>query len=209
MNVILRDMIYKELIIHINDLIILRRNYKQHVEALRWVPQGLQDQQFWLQERTWQYLTKHSDIQRHISTPDGLSTDPLKVQKIFDFPEPRDKRYLQAFIGIVHYLSKLLPNLASTAAILTNLQGTTRTCRGTDTHLQVLDQCKDLIHNCQVIKPWHNTNAGPKYLICDASDIWLGSGPEQRILDRIRPVRFYCGIHSVPFVELILLFTYC
>ena len=60
-------------------------------------------------------------------TPEGLSADPLKVQKIFDFPEPGDKKQLQEFIGIVNDISKFLPNLVSTAAIRTDLQGTTRT----------------------------------------------------------------------------------
>ena len=48
MNATFRDMIYKDLIIYIDDIIISSRNYKQHVEALRMVLQGLQDQQFWL-----------------------------------------------------------------------------------------------------------------------------------------------------------------
>ena len=48
LNVIFRDMIYKDLIIYIDDLIIWRKNYKQHVEALRKVLQRPQDQQFWL-----------------------------------------------------------------------------------------------------------------------------------------------------------------
>ena len=127
MNEIFRDMIYKDLMIYIDDIIISSTNYKQHVEALRQVPQRLQDQQFWVKESKCQFFTKRLDILGHILTPERLSADPLKVQKMFDNPEPRDKRQLQAFIGIVHYLSKFLPNLANTAAILTDLQGTTHT----------------------------------------------------------------------------------
>ena len=118
--------------------------------------------------------------------------DPLKVQKIFDFAEPRDKRQLQEFIGIVNSLSKLLPNLASTAAILTDLQGTTRACRWTDTYLEAFNQCTELINYSKVIKPWDNTSEEPKYLICDASDISLSSWLGQETLDRIRPTRFHC-----------------
>ena len=114
-------MIYKDLIIYIDDIIISSRNYKQHVEALRKVLQRLQYQQFWLKESKCQFCTKRLDILVHILTREGLSADPLKVQEIFDFLEPRDQRQLQAFIGIVNYLSKFLPNLASTAAMLADL----------------------------------------------------------------------------------------
>ena len=34
MNEIFQDMIYKDLIIYLDDIIILSRNYKQHVKAL-------------------------------------------------------------------------------------------------------------------------------------------------------------------------------
>ena len=47
MNEILRDMIYKDLIIYIDDIMISSRNYKQHLEALRNVLLHWQDQQFW------------------------------------------------------------------------------------------------------------------------------------------------------------------
>ena len=175
MNEIFRDMIFKDWIIYIDDIIISSPNYKEHVEALRRVLQCLQDQHFWLKESQFQFFTKRLEILAHILTPEGLSADPQKVRKISDFPEPQDKKQLQAVIGIVNYLSKFLPHLASVAACLTDLQGTTRTWKWTDTHKEAFNQCKDLINNGQVIKAWNSNSEEPKYLICDASDIGLGS----------------------------------
>ena len=190
-NETFRDMIYKDLIIYIDNIIFSSRNYKQHVEALRKVLQRLQDQRFWLKESKCQFFTIPLDILEHILRPAGLSADPLKLQEIFDFPEPRDKKQLQAFIGIVNYLSKLLPNLARAAAILTDLQGTTRPSRWMDTNLEIFDHCQELINNRQVIKPWDNTSEESKYLICDAIDIGLGSWLEQGTLNRVRPAKFH------------------
>ena len=166
-------------------------NYKEHVEALRRVLQRLQDQLLWWMESKCQFFTKRLEILVHILTPEGLSADPQKVRKIFDFPEPQDKKQLQAFIGIVNYLSKFLPHLASVAACQTDLQGTTRTWRWTETHKEAFHQCKDLINSGLVIKPWNSNSEEAKYLICDASDIGLGSWLGQRTLDRIQPARFH------------------
>ena len=77
MNEIFRDMIFKDLIIYIDDITISSANYKEHVEALRRVLQLLQDQQFWLKESKCQYFTKRSEILGQILTPEGLSADPL------------------------------------------------------------------------------------------------------------------------------------
>ena len=191
MNTISRVMMHKDLIIYIDDIIISSRNNKQVVEALRKVLLRLPEQQFRLQASKCQFFTNHLDILVHILTPKGLSADPLQVQKLFDFAEPRDKKLLPAFIAIVNKLSKFLPNVASTASILTDLRGTTRTWRWTDTHLEAHNQHKELINNSQVIKPCDNTSVEPKYLIYDASDIGLGSWLGQGTLDIIRPARFH------------------
>ena len=91
MNEIFRDMIFKDLIIYIDDIIISSATYKEHAEALRRVLQRLQDQQFWLKESKYQFFTKRLEILVHILIPEGLSADQQKVRKIFDFPEPQDK----------------------------------------------------------------------------------------------------------------------
>ena len=48
MNEIFGDMIFKDLIIYIDDIIISSATYKKHVEALRRVLEHPQDPQFWL-----------------------------------------------------------------------------------------------------------------------------------------------------------------
>ena len=191
MNEIFQDMIFKDLIIYIDDIIISSATYKKHVEALRRALQRLQDLQFWLKESKSQLFTLRLEILGHILTPEGLSADPQKIRKIFGFSEPQDKKQLQAFIGIVNYLSKFLPHLASIAACLTDLQSTTHTWRWTDTHKEEFNQCKDLINSGQVIQLWNSNSEEPKYLICDASDIGLGSWLGQGTLDRIQPARFH------------------
>ena len=59
--------------------------------------------------------------------PEALSPDSLKVQKMFDSTQCGNKSLLQVFIAIVNYVSDSLPSLVSTAAMLPDLQGTTRT----------------------------------------------------------------------------------
>ena len=87
----------------------------------------------------------------------------------------KDKKQLQAFIEIVNYVSEFLPHLASIATCLTDIQGTTGTCKCTDIYKEAFNQSKNLINNGQVIKQWNSHGEERKYVICNASDIGLGS----------------------------------
>ena len=43
----------------------------------------------------------------------GVSPDPVKIEALSKLPEPRDEKLLQSFLGMVNYLSRFDPNIAS------------------------------------------------------------------------------------------------
>ena len=43
----------------------------------------------------------------------GVSPDPAKIEALRKLPEPRDEKLLQCFLGMVNYLSRFDPNIAS------------------------------------------------------------------------------------------------
>ena len=43
----------------------------------------------------------------------GVSPDPAKIEALRKLPEPRDEKLLQSFLGMVNYLSRFDPNIAS------------------------------------------------------------------------------------------------
>ena len=74
---------------------------------------------------------------------EGLSPDPLNVQKMFDIPQCGDKRQLQVFVAIVDDLSESIPSLVSTTALLPDLHGASRTGRWSDTQFEVFNTCQN------------------------------------------------------------------
>jgi len=60
-----------------------------------------------------------------------------------------------------------------------------------DTHTRALEKIMELVNSPHILKPWHPFLEAPKYLVCDASDIGLGSWIGQGELGSIRPCRFH------------------
>ena len=54
----------------------------------------------------------------HILSGDGIRADPKKISAIRDMPAPCNKEDLQRFFGMITYLGKFLPNLATETAPL-------------------------------------------------------------------------------------------
>jgi len=113
MHEIFKDMVFKDLVIYIDDIIIFSDTYDEHVATLRKVLQRLLDEKFWLKASKCQFFTKRLDILGHILTPDGLHMDPKKRKKVLDFKVPSNRRELRGILGVIIFLSKFCPELAS------------------------------------------------------------------------------------------------
>ena len=98
-------------------------------------------------------MTDKVEVLGHIITPVGLSADSVKIGKVMEFQIPHDRKMLQVFVGIVNYLGKFCPNLATVAAPLIDLQSSTAIWRWIDLHTESFNQCKALINSDRVIKP--------------------------------------------------------
>ena len=74
---------------------------------------------------------------------------------------------------------------------MSELQGEYTKCIWTDTHNQAFKRLKERMNSSQILTPWNNESKESKYLICDATDVGLGSLMGQGTLDAIRPSCFH------------------
>jgi len=86
-------MVFKDLVIYIDDIIIFSDTYDNYVATSRKVQQLL-DEKFWSKPFKCQFFIKRLDILGHIFTPDRLHLNPKKHQKVLDFKVPSNRREL-------------------------------------------------------------------------------------------------------------------
>ena len=65
----------------------------------------------------------------------GVSPDPVKIEALRKLPEPRDDKLLQSFLGMVNYLSRFNPNIASLTHNLRELLKKGSEPKWTDVHM--------------------------------------------------------------------------
>jgi len=144
---IFNDMVFKDLVIYIDDIFIFSDTYDEHVATLQKFVQRLLAQKLWLKASKYQFFNKRLDIMERILTLDVLHLDPKKGKKVVDFKVPSNCQELRGILGIVILLSKFCPELAPWSSTLSELQGENAPWRWTDTHTRAVEKIKELMNS--------------------------------------------------------------
>ena len=120
-------------------------------------------------------LPEELHILGHIITSDGLSAAPDKVLTVSSWQTPNTRKKLQGFMGMVNYLSRYAPHLATAAAPLTHLCGDTTKWEWLPIQDTSLQQVKDIIGGEAILKPLDYQSQDTIYLVTDASLMGIGA----------------------------------
>ena len=109
------------------------------------------------------------DCLGHIISDRGIHADTNKMQKIWDWRQPRNYHDVQQFLGLVQYLAHFLPDIT---AYTTPLSLCTRNGKPF-IWTPLLDKCfesiKSLTCRAPVLKPIDPPNPETIWIICDGS----------------------------------------
>ena len=125
MNHIFSDMLVRSVYVYLYDIPIFNDTKEDHITTIKEGCTRLRNEKLYIKRGKSMILPEVWDILEHSITSQGLSAEPAKVLNVKSWPTPNNRKKLQAFIGIVNYLSKYAPHLATAAAPLTHLCGDT------------------------------------------------------------------------------------
>ena len=121
MNMILQSFLRKFVVVFFNDILIYSQTLSDHIIHLRLVLQTLQDNQFFVKRSKCYFGQNLVEYLGHIVSDLGVSMDHKKVQAMMDWPEPKNVKELQGFLGLTGHYKHFVKGYASIATPLTYL----------------------------------------------------------------------------------------
>ena len=110
---------------------------------------------------------------REVVSREGIQPDPQKIRALTKMPVPKNKKELQAFLGIINFLSKLSPDTSKVCKLLRKLTSSKATLTWDASYQQWFEKAKLLIKAEMCMKFYDDTKL--LHLKMDASGIGLGA----------------------------------
>ena len=106
-----------------DDIMVVgkKQNHRDHDLALAALPETARRCNIWLNYNKLQYKKTEVDFYRETYMINGHKMAQTKVSAIISMPEPSCKKQVQAFIGMVNYLSKFSARLSQLAKAIREL----------------------------------------------------------------------------------------
>lgn len=106
---------------YLDDTIVFGRDEEEHDRNLKAVLELFKLRNVTINEKKCIYRATQLKFLGHIISDSGIIPDPAKVETIVNFRAPNTKEELRSFLGLVSYLGKFVPDLATVSAPLWKL----------------------------------------------------------------------------------------
>ena len=159
--------------VYIDDIIIASKNHQDHLVHIEKVLSRCQEKGITLKSSKCHFLKSKLKILGYYVSKEGITQDPVKLEAIQNFADPRNVRELKRFLGMIQFFRMFS---AATARILVPLYGLCKkgkSWRWTDTEIAAFKLAKEeLIKRRTLAFPDINAKF---YVSVDASDFAFGA----------------------------------
>lgn len=115
------DLNYSHLLIYLDDLIIFSKNFEEHLQRLQLVFDRLREHGLKLKPSKCHLMRREVQYLGHLVSSGGIRTDPEKISKVKDWPQPTNRKEVLQFLGFAGYYRRFVESYAKLAAPLYRL----------------------------------------------------------------------------------------
>jgi transposase InsO family protein len=123
MQRVLRDRLYQGVMVFIDDILIYSRTADEHAELVEWVLRRLQEEGYYAHPDKCEFFQKEVSFLGHVVSEKGVAVQLHKVRAVTEWPQPRCRKDVRAFLGLTNYYRKFIPGFSEIATPLTDLTG--------------------------------------------------------------------------------------
>ena len=123
MNLVLRGLTFETVLCFLDDVLVLGKNFDDHLENLKEVWQRMINYNLKLKPRKCTLFATEIEFLGRTVTADGIGIQEAKVEKVKNWPTPRSVKDVQAFLGMANYHREHIKGFSHTAEPLSRLTG--------------------------------------------------------------------------------------
>ena len=173
---------------YLDDILIAAPTEQEHNLILEKVINRLQESGIHLHEEKCEFAQERVEYLGHMIDATGIHPTEDKVHAIHEAPIPHDVTLLRAFVGLLNYYGKFIPQVATHVAPLHKLLEKDNKWAWTEECDTAFKTCKDLLTSEAVLA--HYDTLKPIKLACDASSYGLGAVLSHVSEDGEQPIAF-------------------
>ena len=160
-NEVLFKILGKSVLAYLDDLILFNCNTEQHFETIEAVLQALDKANLKLKLKKCTFFASQIKFLGYKVTNQGMTMDPDRVVAISAMPMPKNKKNLQAFLGVCNYYRMFVHNFATIADPLYDLLRKNKKFVWTERQAEAVQKLKTSLATAPIVrfpdykKPFH------------------------------------------------------
>ena len=166
-------------IIYLDDIIIFSKDPDNHITRLEGVFEKLAEAGLKLKPSKCEFFKARLKYLGHVVSPQGIATDPAKIEAILKWPRPKTVTDVRSFTGFTNYYRKFIKGYAKIARPLheltsgENAKRKNKPVEWAERHQESFEALKKLCSECPVLA--YADYSKPFVLHTDASTVGLGA----------------------------------
>lgn len=160
-------------VVYLDDLLVMGRDETEHLMNLDKVLQRLQENGLRVKKAKCDFGKTQIEYLGHMLDGKGVYPSKDKVRAVHDAPTPTNIKELRAFLGLVNYYGRFLPQQSTVLAPLYRLLKDQTKWGWSKVEQNAFDRCKEMLASDKVLV--HYDPNLPLSLACDASAYGIGA----------------------------------
>ena len=193
MQEILKEFDTKQVVVYIDDILIMSRNFKEHVELVDAVLGALIRHGVKIKPSKCTWFKHEVEFLGHNVGRDGITKSDKYIKDVVDFPKPSNVKELRSFLGLVNFQRKFIPQCSIVCKPLTKLMGSSDKSKilWNAEMTEAFDRLKEFMaEDIKLSYPDYNPTAPLMELSTDASKFGAGACLTQVQSDHPRVIAY-------------------
>ena len=148
---VLRGLTWTKTLAYIDDVIVLGKDFTDHVTNLELTFQRFRQHNLKLKPKKCSLFHTETTFLGHVVSFEGVAVNPDNITKVKKWPIPQSVKDVEKFLGFVNYHRDHIQDYAGLTSILYKLTGSKATFEWQENHQEAFDTVKEKLVNAPIL----------------------------------------------------------